>query len=302
MVNSSVERALRCAAGVVSERRQIAGLDRVEEVVDDVFGVRGDVQRRAVPAVRDLRLEERLLEQFDVGRRPLVEPELGRRHVGREPDGERAELALELVEQLVDGVFDLLGDDQFVTLPGVRVTGVGERRRQLGALVDRPRRHVVQHVHGVGVVRIPVDRRRAGRDCTRLVLVLAVGSAHEGHAQTLPAGSDQPARPARLDQRERARRPISASGHEVADQPVLGELVLDGAKAVALAVHHVELDVAAGGSDALDEPQALLDRHDGVGVAVQHEERRGDAVGVRERRAFAVEIDVDRAGRRATTV
>ena len=54
--------------------------------------------------------------------------------------GERTELALELVEQLVDGVLDLLGDDQLVALPRVRDAALGERRRQLGALVERPRR------------------------------------------------------------------------------------------------------------------------------------------------------------------
>ncbi len=46
------------------------------------------------------------------------------------------------------------------------------------------------------------------------------------------------------------------------------------------------------GTDALDEPDALFDRHDGIGVAVEHEERRRDAVGERERRALAVERDV----------
>jgi hypothetical protein len=52
------------------------------------------------------------------------------------------------------------------------MAGVGERCRQLGTLVDRPRRYVVQHVDRVGVVRIPVDRGGAGCDRARRVLFL----------------------------------------------------------------------------------------------------------------------------------
>ena len=56
---------------------------------------------------------------------------------------------------------------------------------------------------------------------------------------------------------------------------VFVELMLGLAKAVALAFVDDELDVAAAAAASLDEGPALLDRHDRIGVAVQHEQRRG---------------------------
>ena len=56
--------------------------------------------------------------------------------------------------------------------------------------------------------------------------------------------------------------------------PVLVELILRSAEAVALTLVHDELDDATRRDTTFDERSTLLDGHDGIAVAVQDEERR----------------------------
>src|SRR5215213_5470916 len=56
--------------GLVVGEDERALLDAVEQLVDARFGVAGDDERRTVPAVRDLGLDERVGERLAVGRRP----------------------------------------------------------------------------------------------------------------------------------------------------------------------------------------------------------------------------------------
>ena len=138
-------------------------LDAVEQLVDGPLGVRRHDDGRAVPAVRDGRLDERLGQRLAVGGWPLVEPELDARVVGVERHGERTEQLLQSIEQLVGLLLELLRDDHLFPVPDVGQLGIGQRLGQLRPLVDRPRGDVVVHLDGLGVVRIPfghADRRR----------------------------------------------------------------------------------------------------------------------------------------------
>ena len=105
----------------------------------------------------DLGLDQRFGQRAAVRLRRLVEAELDARIVAAERHSERAELLLELGEQLVDLGFELLRDDDLVAFPHVCDVGLGERLGQLDTLVDRPSRHVVMDLDGVRIVRVPVE-------------------------------------------------------------------------------------------------------------------------------------------------
>ena len=68
------------------------------------------------------------------------------------------------------------------------------------------------------------------------------------------------------------------------DSSVLVELVVAIAKAVTLAGVDVKLDTTTSGSNPLGEYPAVLHRHNGVEVPVQHQDRGGcEAIGVPDR-------------------
>ena len=99
---NSVSRAPAGASDAAAAEHERPLLDGVEQVVDGRLGVGGHDHRRAVPAVRDLGLDQRLGQRLAVGVRPLVETELDAGIVVGEGHGERAEQLLEAGEQLVD--------------------------------------------------------------------------------------------------------------------------------------------------------------------------------------------------------
>ena len=174
------QRSLRCRDGLVAAvAEQFAGFDRVEQVVDGVFGVGGDQHGGAVPSVRYLRCDQRIGEDGPIGGGPFVEAELGRLGAILERDRERPEDLVELVEERVDLGLDQLGDDDLVTLPCVGELGFGQRLGQLRSLIEVPGRHVIVDLDDLGVVGVEVDRL-PGRCAVLLRLVpgLLVDESH----------------------------------------------------------------------------------------------------------------------------
>ena len=127
---------------------QFARFDRVEQVVDVVFGVGGDDHGRALPAVRDLGLDQRVAERVPVGDRSTrrartsVDGSSSASTIGNGPSSSsnRSNSASIVC-------FERFGDDDLVAVPDVREFGGGERLGQLGALVEVPRREVVVDLH-----------------------------------------------------------------------------------------------------------------------------------------------------------
>ena len=89
---------------------------------------------------------------------------------------------------------------------------------------------------------------------------------------------------------------------ERSDEAVLGQLVLRLAEPVALTLEQVQLDIAAARPQRVDEGNGALDRHDGIGRAVEHEQRHGHVAHDGERRSVAVPLGIlqgtDEADRR----
>ena len=198
--------------------------------------------------------------------------------------GERTDLTLELVEQGVDVVLDLLGDDQLVALPDVRDTALGECLGQLGALLEGPAGEVVVDLDLVGVVGVEVDvesGRRTGGGRRLVVLVVFRGSRSAWRDAIRWRHRDR-----RTDLRLDSIR--ARAGRERLGELEVGAPVDRLPEAVALAFHHDQLDVAAGVAHALDERQRRRERHDRILVAVHHEQRHVDAVGVGDRGTLAV--------------
>ncbi len=178
----SVGRSGRLVGDVAEE---FTRLDRIEQVVDRMLGIDGDDDRGAVPAMRDLGIDQRFGQHLAVGVRPLVEAELGRFGIVLQDDRKRTEQRLEPLEQCVDVVLDRLGNDQFVAVPVVRELGIGERLGQLRTLVEGPHRHVVVHLDHIGIEGIEIDRLPRGAG--RFLVVFARRLVHECHVETLPA-------------------------------------------------------------------------------------------------------------------
>ena len=162
--------------------RELAALDLVEQVVDHLLVRRADEEDvLALPPVRDLGAHERVGERHAVRRRPLGQVVLGARHaVGERDRVRRVELvgrfqhvailarrvvvgdpepSLDVGDHEVGRLLRLLGDDELGALPSVRHLGVGQLRGELGLLVERPPREVVDDTDRVRVGWAPVGHR-----------------------------------------------------------------------------------------------------------------------------------------------
>ena len=138
---------------------QFARLDRVEQIVDVVFGIGGNDQRRAFQRCGISASISASLNVVRSAVAPLVEHEVGRparrrrarSGTGRSSSSKRSNSAS-------ISASNCLGDDDLVAVPRMRQLGGRKRLGEFGPLVEVPRREVVVDLDDGRIVGIEVER------------------------------------------------------------------------------------------------------------------------------------------------